>query len=554
MSAKFFNSEHRLQIFAVLLLAITVASSAQDGYISARSFAESQGIAHQWFPIQKMLVMRKGLKSVKLRLNDNIAIVDDQEVTMPAPPRIQDGQIMVPAAALQKLFHGTTNVVPIAPPAIIHESNPVPPPEVMVPIAQTPAPAPIPVQTPAAPPVQQPVQPQTEPDNPPGISIEESSEAVLLALRHSSREDHTRVVLEFSAPVTYRTEFKNGTYRLTIVGCRNLIPTKRTNPAGRDVTRLDINSGPDRSGLILNFSLPQKDKAPTIETVASPFRMIVSIPCPEDLLVATATAQIATASAPVASAPVQAPAPSTPALAVAVPPAPAQAESAPEINIEVPPESLKDSSFAGRTVVIDPGHGGSDTGYIYPGRPEEKQINLAIARFLKTRLEAIGFKAVLTRTSDIDMPQSQRVSFANRNGGDLFISLHTSGSKDPLKAGIACYYFSPTGYFVDKNAKGAQHDAAFAEWVNNTRFDLAMFMAKKVNERLVQHLKVESRGMKALPLLPLKFIMNPAVLVETGMLSDKTEGKNLISDKYQQAVANSIANAVVDFFNGIVIK
>ncbi len=552
MSANYFNSGHRLQIFVVFLLAITVASSAQDGYISARSFAESQGIAHQWFPIQKMLVMRKGLKSVKLRLNDNIAIVDDQEVAMPAPPRIQDGQIMVPAAALQKLFHGTTNMVPIAPPAIVQESNPVPPPEVMVPIAQTPAPTPVPVQIPAAPTIPQPAQPQIQQNNPPAISIEESSEAVLLALRHSSREDHTRVVLEFSSPVTHRSEFKNGTYRLTIVGCRNLIPTKRTNPAGRDVTRLDINSGPDRTGLILNFVLPQKDKAPTIETVASPFRMIVSIPCPPDLLVATATAQIATAPAQIASAAAQAVAPQIPSLPVAA--QPATAESAPEINIEVAPESLKDSSFAGRTVVIDPGHGGTDSGYIYPGRPEEKQVNLAVARYLKTRLEEIGFKAVLTRTSDIDMPQSQRVSFANRNGGDLFISLHTSGSKDPLKAGIACYYFSSSGYFIDKNAKGAQHDAAFSEWIGSTRFDLAMFMAKKVNERLVQHLKVESRGIKALPLLPLKFIMNPAVLVETGMLSDKTEGKNLISNKYQQAVANSIANAVVDFFNGIVIK
>ena len=45
--------------------------------------------------------------------------------------------------------------------------------------------------------------------------------------------------------------------------------------------------------------------------------------------------------------------------------------------------------------------------------------------------------------------------------------------------------------------------------------------------------------------------MNPAVLVEVGMLSDKVEGKNLISDKYRQAIAKSITNAVIDFFNGI---
>ena len=177
-----------------------------------------------------------------------------------------------------------------------------------------------------------------------------------------------------------------------------------------------------------------------------------------------------------------------------------------------------------------------------------------VAQHLKNRLETMGFKAVLTRSSDIEMPHAQRVSFANRNGGDLYISIHTGGANDPSKAGIACYYFSPAGYHVNSNAQGAAPDAAFTEWARNTRFDLALFLARKANERMVQHMRVESRGVKAMPMLPLKFIMNPAVMIEVGMLSEKTEGKNLISDKYRQALANSIANAVVDFFNGIVIK
>ncbi|HMM59108.1 MAG TPA: N-acetylmuramoyl-L-alanine amidase, partial [Candidatus Rifleibacterium sp.] len=211
-------------------------------------------------------------------------------------------------------------------------------------------------------------------------------------------------------------------------------------------------------------------------------------------------------------------------------------------------------SFSGRTIVIDPGHGGADSGFVTVGRPEEKEINLMVAQHLKNRLETMGFKAVLTRSSDIEMPHAQRVSFANRNGGDLYISIHTGGANDPSKAGIACYYFSPAGYHVNSNAQGAAPDAAFTEWARNTRFDLALFLARKANERMVQHMRVESRGVKAMPMLPLKFIMNPAVMIEVGMLSEKTEGKNLISDKYRQALANSIANAVVDFFNGIVIK
>jgi N-acetylmuramoyl-L-alanine amidase len=94
----------------------------------------------------------------------------------------------------------------------------------------------------------------------------------------------------------------------------------------------------------------------------------------------------------------------------------------------------------------------------------------------------------------------------------------------------------------------------YREWLKNTRFDLNKFLARKVNERMVEHLKVQSRGVKDLPLQPLQFVMIPAVVVEAGMLSDKTEGKNLISDNYRKAIAQSIANAVVDFFNGIVIN
>ncbi len=527
----------------VAMLLTSAPAEAQDGYINARSFAESQGIAHQWFPIQKILVMRKGLKSVKLKLDDTTAIVDDKEVNIPAPPKIQDGQIMVPAAALARIFQGANPAVPVAPPKILPPGPQVPPPPPQTPPGMVPI-----AQTPALPPVHhEPQAPQVMQNQIPAVTVEESTEAVLLALRHSVREDHTRVVLEFTSPITYRTEFKDGVFRLTIVGCRNLIPTKRTNPAGRDVTRLDINSGANRKGLVLNFSLPQKEKPPVIETVTSPFRMIVSLPTPANLLpVATATAQIATPT-------VQLP-PVTAATAAVQIPEPPKAEAAPEINIEVEEAKLADQSFAGRTIVIDPGHGGSDSGFVIDSRPEEKEINLQIARHLKNRLETIGFKAVLTRTSDVEMSHAQRVSFANRNGGDLYISIHTGGANDASKAGIACYYFSPAGYHVNSNAQGAVPDAAFTEWARNTRFDLALFLARKVNERMVQHVRVESRGVKAMPMLPLKFIMNPAVMVEVGMLSEKTEGKNLISDKYRQALADSIANAVVDFFNGIVIK
>ena len=154
----------------------------------------------------------------------------------------------------------------------------------------------------------------------------------------------------------------------------------------------------------------------------------------------------------------------------------------------------------------------------------------------------------------MDMPHSQRLSIVNRHGGDLYISLHLGGSADTTKSGVACISYGKIGTHIDESAQGLSYEAIYNEWLKNTRFDLSRFLARKVNERLTSHLKVESRGVKELPLQPLQFVMIPAVVIETGMLSDKTEGKNLISDNYRKAIAQAIANAVVDFFNGIVIN
>jgi N-acetylmuramoyl-L-alanine amidase len=229
-------------------------------------------------------------------------------------------------------------------------------------------------------------------------------------------------------------------------------------------------------------------------------------------------------------------------------------ESAPEINIEVEPASLANQDFSGRTVIIDAGHGGSDTGFHYEGRPDEKHINLEIARHLAICLGKAGFKTLLTRNSDVEMSHDQRLGIANRHGGDLYISLHLGGSADKSKAGTACYSYGKAGTHVDEAAQGISYDAVYNEWLKGIRTDLNRFLASKINERLIKHLRVENRGVKELPLQPLRFVMIPAVVVEAGMLSDATEGKNLISDNYRKAIAQSIANAVVDFFNGIVIN
>jgi N-acetylmuramoyl-L-alanine amidase len=516
------KSSFRIILFAGLFsIFIAGAIFASNGYISARTFAETNGIAYQWFPIQKMLVMRKGLKSAKLKVNDTKAIVDGKIYPLPLSPKISDGQIMVPAEAITRIFQGK--------PPLGATANPTPP--------KT---APVSAQPQTQKFVKIATSPASQLNSPPPANIStEKEKAILVALRHSKREDHTRVVLEFNGNIKYSGSISKNTYRLAITGCKNLIPTRRTNPVGRDIKKINFNSGPNRSGLILNFTLPPKAKKPVIETVDNPFRMIISFfdsghkpPVAEN-----------SATQPKIAKPIVKEIPKI------------EMEKAPEISIQVPVASISNSSFLGRTVVIDAAHGGTDPGTVVAGRPPEKEIVLIIAQHLKTALENMGMKAVLIRTADNELSAKQRVSIANRHGGDLHISLHTGGSTDKSKSGIACYIFGSTGLVATSNkTPGLSHETIFSEWLKTTRFDLATFLAQKIEARMKKHLKVDSRGIKSLPLLPLKYIVNPAVLIEVGMLTDSVEGKNLLSDNYKKAIAQSIANSVADFFNGIVIK
>lgn len=529
----------KITALSLLLLMTGLMLQAQDGYISAKSFAEAQGIAYQWFPLQKLLVMRQGLNTVRLTVDNPVVIVNGNQTTMPAPPKIQQGQIMVPATALARFFRTSNQTAVLQTPAPKVQAKPtpapspvetrLPEPENVKPIAVTPAPI--------------------EPPRPVAITPAQTSqdEAILVALRHSVREDHTRIVLEFSNTVTYNSEFKDGLFRLMITGCRNLIPTRRSNPVGRDIEKLDINSGPDRKGLILSFYPKNKKVQPSIETVGGPFRMIISFALGDESLIASATPTLAASSTTNV----------TPATAeISKKTEPVKMEAAPEINIQVEPALLNNTDFTGRTIIIDAGHGGNDRGFVYPGRPDEKEINLETARHLAACLEKAGFKTALTRNSDSEISNGQRLSIANRHGGDLYISLHVGGSTDTDKSGSACFSYSAQGTYDDANAQGLDFAAIYHEWLTNanTRFDLSRFLAGKINDRLIQHLKVPSRGVQKLPLQQLQFVTIPAVVVETGMLSNASEGKNLISDNYRKAIAQSIANAVVDFFNGIVIN
>lgn len=530
-------------LYLVLALVLQpLAGRAQTGYINAQEFAQSQQIKDIWYPIQKTMVLRKGSTVVHLRVDSITAHVNNQPITLPSPPRLVDGNLMVPARTLVQLFSaGTPTPPPAAPPGIVPQPEP---PRIMT----------------------QPDPPRdaVQPAPPQVLPSDTDQETKLVTVRHSMREDHTRVVLEFDGIVGHQVQQSDPTtVKLLVSGCRNLIPTSRSNPAGRDLANVSFNSGPNRQGLVITFTLKPGAKPPTVETVANPFRMILSFYGPGEpkptVASASGIASIAPGIPPIAALPPKAVVATTTskpgddlAPILDVPPKKVEPTPPPDIRIEVPPAVLTRETFKGRAIIIDPGHGGSDLGIQVPGLPSEKEITLGIATTLASVLKELGFSAFLLRKDDTELSILSRRALANRYGGDLLISLHCGATRDDHVEGIACFTYDKSGQAeTDQSSHKISGNQVFKDWLNTTRFDLATYLGDKLRDRLTKHLGVPSRGLRSLPLYPLRFLIYPAVLVEVGVLTNPEEGKRLASPGYREAVARSLANGVVDFFNGI---
>ncbi len=576
MSNRFRRSwRHTLAAGAAVVLFMAGPSFAQEGerskgYINAREFAESQGIAYQWFPMQKTLVLTRGGRTMRLTVGRNDALVNEQPFALPSPPLLENGQVIVPARSIINAFASqqvSQKPLLTKPPQVKIESPEETTEEETeelgpdTPADEEPEPAPAPAQ-PAAP--KAPAVLTEEP------TVEEEKVATLVTVRHSIREDHTRVVLEFDGPMSFTTEnLGKGKLKLRINGCRNIIPTKRSNPAGRDLKSVTFHAGPDRKGLVVNFDAVAGEAPPVIETVANPHRIVLSFKASPDV-VASATLKLAAASdtAEVKPKPasetaaVPSSAPGQAAAAPAKPQEPAKTEKpeaepparepAKNVKIDVPLEPLTRTVFTGRAIIIDPGHGGSDTGVTANGLSPEKEITLSIAAKLRQVLRQAGFNAYVLRSQDTTMSPTDRLAAANKAGGDLVVSLHVGGSSDESIEGAACFSYDSAGITFEGESGGriSPHNV-YGDWSKSTRFDLARFLSGKIRDRLVRHLSARDRGVRPLPLLPLRFMVYPAVLVEVGMLSNPTEGPKLSTSAYQEAAARSIANGIVDFFNSI---
>jgi N-acetylmuramoyl-L-alanine amidase len=179
---------------------------------------------------------------------------------------------------------------------------------------------------------------------------------------------------------------------------------------------------------------------------------------------------------------------------------------------------VKNTSKTFSTVVVDAGHGGKDSGAYRRYGPPEKMVALDVAQRLKQKLGESQIKTVMTRDSDVFIPLNDRVAMENKQKNAVFVSIHFNDSRKRKTRGFETYYHS-----------GASFD-----------------MANRIQQKLMTIPNSANGGVHTANFRVLRLANCPAVLVECGYLSNRSEGNQARDWEYRELLADRIAEAIVE--------
>ena len=203
-----------------------------------------------------------------------------------------------------------------------------------------------------------------------------------------------------------------------------------------------------------------------------------------------------------------------------------------------------------RVVVIDPGHGGMDTGAKNP-MLSEKDVTLAMARRLRTVLQTrLGTTVLLTRDSDISLDNEARSAVANNNQANLFLSLHAGYSADKLAAESSIFVMKENfGEAFATSAPAGARDQLFLPWYLGYRIhrQASLSAANILQDELTKAIQGSKFTVRSAPLAVLSSATMPALLIELGNLNNAANAQTLMDAGFQARLANTIADAVQRF-------
>ncbi|MEC1435563.1 N-acetylmuramoyl-L-alanine amidase family protein [Bacillus spizizenii] len=177
----------------------------------------------------------------------------------------------------------------------------------------------------------------------------------------------------------------------------------------------------------------------------------------------------------------------------------------------------------GKTVYIDAGHGGEDSGAVGNGL-FEKDINLAVSEHVTDKLKAEGANPVASRSDDHFLTLEERVAKASANQADLFVSIH-------VNSGVASASGTETYFQSDYEGENSRR------------------LATDIQSQLVSSLQTRDRGVKESDFYVITYSQMPSVLAELGFMTNSSDADKLRSEEYQQKAADAVVTGINSYYD-----
>jgi N-acetylmuramoyl-L-alanine amidase len=205
------------------------------------------------------------------------------------------------------------------------------------------------------------------------------------------------------------------------------------------------------------------------------------------------------------------------------------------------PQPQTSKPFA--VVVLDPGHGGEDSGAMCGG-VMEKDLTLDIARRVDRLLDSEGVATLMTRVGDSYVSLADRAAFGNRANGSIFISIHFNEDNKPVASGVETYY---AAHQINSGSTFGSWLPFFSQPPSNSPKPESQSLAGFIQEALVARTRSVDRGTQAKQFFVIANVTSPAVLIEGGFITNKDELSKLISEEYRDQLAAAVTDGVLRY-------
>lgn len=393
-------------------------------------------------------------------------------------------------------------------------------------------------------------------------------DGVVKAVRVGARGAALRVVLDLDAVSRYSVFTLYNPFRVVVDLDRRgtmdsvakaafLPPPPSGGPA-----KLDVSSKADAAARSEALAKPEPAADPIL--VGSVSNEKVVIPVEDALKPAPQVESVAAGATIMVPPPAAPPLPATRAAGAgsSTKPVAEPVPAPPALNLQGHFSLSRQLGLGISRIVIDPGHGGHDPGAQTRGLNEADLVLDVALRLEQLLAKTPGVEVVLTRRTNVFVPLEERTAIANREGADLFLSIHANASRNPKARGVETYFLNFASN-PDAEAVAARENSASGQTMHslpdivkaitlNNKLDESRDFATLVQRSMVDRLAAGSAGTRDLGVKQAPFVVligagMPSVLAEISFVTHQQEGRLLKTGAYRQKIAEALYRGVAEY-------